>query len=63
MIQLIGSNYDQQTGIFTFFYHNTNTNWYHEMSCRNSSGTADMNQRTSNMSREQFIKLAGNRLD
>ena len=62
MIQLIGSTYDKQTEIFTFFYHNTDTNWYMEMDCRNSFGTADMNARTPEMSREQFIKRAGNRL-
>lgn len=62
MIQLIGSNYDKQTEIFTFFYHNTDTNWYYEMSCRNSFGTSDMNARTPTMTREQFVKIAGDRL-
>jgi len=62
MIQLIGSYYDNQTEIFTFFFHNTETNWYYEMSCRNSFGTKDMNMRTPTMSREEFVKIAGNRL-
>jgi hypothetical protein len=62
MVQLIGSNYNEQTEIFTFFFHNTETNWYYEMYCRNSFGTADMNSRTPTMSREQFVKIAGDRL-
>ena len=62
MIHLIGSNYDEATEIYNFFYHNTDTNWYYEMACRNSSGTADMNARTPTMSREQFISIAGDRL-
>lgn len=62
MIQLIGTNYNKQTEIFEFYYHNTDTNWYYEMACRNSFGTADMNARTPKMSREQFVKIAGNRL-
>lgn len=59
---LIGSNYDTETEIFTFFFHNTATNWYYEMSCRNSFGTKDMNSRTPQMSREQFLSIAGDRL-
>jgi hypothetical protein len=62
MIQLIGSNYDSQTEIFTFFFYNTETNWYYEMACRNSFGTRDMNFRAPSMSREQFVKIAGDRL-
>jgi hypothetical protein len=62
MVQLIGSNYNEQTEIFTFFFHNTDTNWYYEMSCRNSFGTMDMNSRTPTMTREQFVKIAGDRL-
>jgi hypothetical protein len=62
MIQLIGSAYDKITDVYTFFYHNTGTNWYYEMSCRNSFGTADMNARTPKMTREQFVVLAGDRL-
>jgi hypothetical protein len=62
MVQLIGSNYNEQTGAFTFFFHNTDTNWYYEMSCRNSFGTKDMNSRTPEMSREEFVEIAGDRL-
>jgi len=62
MIKLIGSTYDKITDVYTFFYHDTGTNWYYEMSCRNSFGTADMKARTPKMTREQFVKLAGDRL-
>lgn len=62
MIQLLGSNYNNNTEIFTFFYYNTETNWYYEMSCRNAFGTMDMCMRTPNMTREEFVKIAGNRL-
>jgi hypothetical protein len=62
MIQLIGSTLDNKTDIYTFFYHNTETNWYYEMSCRNSFGTSDMHMRTTRLSREEFVQLAGNRL-
>ena len=62
MTQLIGSNYNEQTEIFTFFFHNTDGNWYYEMSCRNSFGTMDMNSRTPTMTREEFIVIAGDRL-
>ena len=34
----------------------------YEMSCRNSFGTSDMNARTPTMTREQFVKIAGDRL-
>jgi hypothetical protein len=62
MIQLIGSNYDKQNEIFNFFYYNTDTNWYYEMACRNSFGTMDMSMRTPNMTKEEFLKIAGSRL-
>jgi hypothetical protein len=62
MTILLGSNYDKSTEIYTFFYHNTESNWYYEMSCRNSFGTHDMNARTPNMTREQFRALASDRL-
>ena len=62
MTQLIGSNYDKQTEIFTFFYHNTETNWYYKIACRNSFGTADMNSRTPEMSFEEFKVIARNRI-
>jgi hypothetical protein len=62
MTQLIGSNYDKQSEIFTFFFHNTDGNWYYDMACRNSFGTMDMNSRTPNMTREEFVKIAGDRL-
>ena len=62
MTILIGSNYDKNTEIFTFFYHNTDTNWYYDMACRNSFGTADMNLRTPEMTMQEFKALAGNRL-
>ena len=61
-ITLIASNYDEQTGIFTFFFHNTETNWYYEMSCRNSFGTKDMHSRVPTMTREEFVRIAGERL-
>ncbi len=61
-IKLIGSNYNDQTEVFVFFFHNTDTNWYYEMSCRNSFGTMDMNRRTPTMTREEFIVIAGDRL-
>jgi hypothetical protein len=61
-IILIGSNYNKETEIFTFFFHNIETNWYYEMSCRNSFGTMDMNSRTPTISREQFVVIAGDRL-
>lgn len=62
MIQLIGSCLNEQTDVYTFFYHNTETNWYYEMFCRNSFGTNDMYMRTPRLSREEFVQLAGNRL-
>jgi len=62
MTQLLGSHHDAVTDIYTFFYHNTDANWYYEMSCRNSFGTKDMHARTPKMSREQFVSLAGDRL-
>jgi len=61
-IKVIGSNYDEQTEIFTFFFHNTNTNWYYEMSCRNSFGTKDMHGRVPTITRETFVRIAGDRL-
>ena len=57
---LIGSN--EKDGVYSFYFHNTETNWYYEMSCRNVFGTADMNASTKTLSREDFIKLAGDRL-
>ncbi len=62
MIQLIGSNYDNKTEIFTFFFHNTENNWYYEMACRNSFGTSDMSHRAKNMTFEEFKTLAGDRI-
>jgi hypothetical protein len=62
MTILLGSNYDKVTEIYTFFYHNTDSNWYCEMACRNSFGTADMMHRTPNMTYEEFKALAGDRL-
>jgi hypothetical protein len=62
MIILLGSNYDKSTEIYTFFYHNTDTNWYYEMSCRNSFGTHDMHTRSAQMTYDEFITLAGDRL-
>jgi len=62
LIQLIGSTLDNKTDIYTFFYHNTETNWYYEMSCSYSVGTSDMHMRTHRLSREEFVQLAGNRL-
>lgn len=62
MITLLGSEYNEDTQIFTFYYHNTETNWYYEMSCRNVFGTSDMHHRTKTLSREDFIKIAGDRL-
>ena len=62
MINLLGSNYDETTNIYHFYYHNTESNWYYEMSCRNSFGTADMNSRIKDMTREEFKALAGDRL-
>jgi hypothetical protein len=61
-ITLIGSNYNEQTEVFNFFYHNIDTDWYYEMSCRNSFGTIDMNSRTLTMTREEFVRIAGDRL-
>ena len=61
-IVLIGSNYDKNSEVFCFFFHNTETNWYYEMYCKNSSGTKDMHERTSRMTREQFISIAKDRL-
>ena len=62
MVQLIGSHLDKSTEIFTFFYHNTDGNWYYEMCCRNSFGTHDMYMRTNSMTRDEFKLVAGNRL-
>jgi hypothetical protein len=62
MIILLGSNYDVTTDVYHFYYHNTETNWYYEMACRNSFGTANMDARTKNISRENFVALAGDRL-
>lgn len=62
MTNLIGSNYNEQTDVYTFFFHNTESNWYYEMSCRNSFGTKDMNSRTPTMTREEFVEIAGDRL-
>jgi hypothetical protein len=62
MIVLIGSNYDSKTDVYTFFYHNTETNWYYEMYCRNSFGTSDMHHRTPGLTREGFLQIAGDRL-
>lgn len=62
MIQLIGSNYDKQTEIFNFYYYNTDTNWYYEMSCKNSYGTKDMNERTPEMSDKEFVEIVQDRL-
>ena len=62
MIQLIGSYLNEQTDVYTFFYHNTETNWYYEMYCRNSFLTDDMHMRAPRLSREEFVQLAGNRL-
>lgn len=61
MIQLIGSNLDESTDIFTFFYHNTDSNKYFEMACRNCCGTHDMHMRTNRMTMDEFKLLAGNR--
>lgn len=61
-IKLIGSNYNKQTEVFNFFFHNTDTNWYYEMSCRNSFGTHDMSNRVNLMTREEFVVIAGDRL-
>lgn len=62
MIKLLGSNYDGTTDVYHFYYHNTETNWYYEMACRNSFGTADMDSRTKDISIEEFKALAGDRL-
>jgi hypothetical protein len=62
MTVLIGSNYNNNTEVFNFFFHNTDTNRYYEMSCRNSFGTKDMDARTPEMTREEFLKIAGDRL-
>ncbi len=62
MIVLIGGNLDTKTAIYTFFFHNTDTNWYHEMTCRNSVGTSDMMHRTPNMTWEEFKVIAGDRI-
>lgn len=62
MIKLLGSNYDETTDIYHFYYHNTESNWYYEMACRNAFGTRDMYTRTYSMTDEQFRVLAGDRL-
>ena len=62
MIILLGSNHNEDTDVFTFFYHNNESNWYYQMSCRNSFGTLDMNSRTPDMTYEEFKALAGDRL-
>lgn len=63
MIILIGSNFNSDTEIFTFYFYNTETDLYSEMTCRNSFGTSDMNNRTPTMNRETFLQIAENRLE
>ncbi len=62
MIILLGSMYEADTDLYTFFFHNTESNWYYQMSCRNSFGTLDMEARSKDMSYEEFYELAGDRL-
>jgi hypothetical protein len=54
--------YEADTDLYTFFFHNTESNWYYQMSCRNSFGTLDMEARSKDMSYEEFYELAGDRL-
>ena len=61
MIQLLGSNFDENTHIFTFFFYNTNTKLYSEMSCRNAFGVMDMHSSIPTITREEFIKISNNK--
>jgi len=61
-IKLIGSNHDKVTDIYHFYFHNTETNWYYDMACKNAFGTKDMYLRTFSMTDEEFKALAGDRL-
>jgi hypothetical protein len=61
-MKLIGSIYDNNTDVYTFFYYNEHNDWYYEMSCRNVFGTKDMNNRVPTITREEFLKMAGDRL-